>query len=141
MVIQDMTLLAKFLARELANSSYRTLEAKTGVSRGALENLIGQGNKEFPKLETLEKIAIAYSMPLWQVIEMAGIALGLPTQPDDLARQLTSLSSRLPEIEPIVTFLLRLQPEDLRGVVAYLQALEQLRANAAPNESGTARHQ
>lgn len=116
-----MSDLSDFLRRELKQSSYRDLESKTGVSRGSLENLIGRQNKEFPKLETLEKIATAYRMPLWRVIEMAGIDLGLPQAPNDLAQRLTSLASRMPEIDPIVGFLLKLQPADLRAVVAYLE--------------------
>lgn len=128
MVIEDMTALADFLTREVDNTSYREVEAKTKVSRGSLENIIGHNNKQPPKLETLEKIATAYELPLWRVIEMAGISLGLPASPNDLALQLTSLSIRLPEIEPIVTFLLRLHPDDLRGVVAYMEAVDQLRA-------------
>lgn len=122
-----MTALADFLTRELENSSYRQLEAKTKVSRGALENLISEENKDFPKLETLEKIATAYNLPLWRVIEMAGINLGIPATSENTARQLTSLASRLPEIEPIVEFLLKLHPDDLRGVVAYLETLDRLR--------------
>lgn len=122
-----MSDLADFLGRELKDSSYRDLEEKTKVSRGSLENIIGQQNKEFPKLETLEKIAKAYKLPLWRVIEMAGIELGLPGTPDDLARQLTSLGNRIPEIRPIVGFLLKLHPDDMRGVVAYLRTVDQLR--------------
>lgn len=124
-----MSDLAEFLGRELKDSSYRDLEEKTKVSRGSLENIIGQQNKEFPKLETLEKIAKAYSLPLWRVIEMAGIELGLPGAPDDLARQLTSLGNRIPEIQPIVGFLLKLHPDDMRGVVAYLRTVDQLRGD------------
>ncbi len=122
-----MSDLSDFLARELKQSSYRALEEKTKVSRGSLENLIGKENKEFPKLETLEKLSTAYKLPLWRVVEMAGIDLGLPRTPSDLAQQLTSLASRMPEIDPIVGFLLKLHPDDLRGVVAYLETLDRLR--------------
>jgi transcriptional regulator with XRE-family HTH domain len=122
-----MSDLADFLAGKLKESSYRDLEEKTKVSRGSLENIIGQQNTEFPKLETLDKIAKAYQLPLWRVIEMAGIELGLPGTPDDLARQLTSLGNRIPEIQPIVGYLLKLHPDDVRAVVAYLETLDRLR--------------
>lgn len=122
-----MSDLAEFLGRELKNSSYRDLEEKTKVSRGSLENIIGQQNTDFPKLETLNKLAKAYRLPLWRIIEMAGIELGLPGTPDDLARRLTSLGDRIPEIQPIVGFLLKLHPDDMRGVVAYLETLDRLR--------------
>lgn len=83
-----MSDLADFLARELENSSYRDLEAKTGVSRGSLENLIARQNKKLPELETLDKIAKSYQMPLWHVIEMAGASLGDEERYSRLAREL-----------------------------------------------------
>lgn len=83
-----MSDLAEFLARELEGSSYRDLEAKTGVSRGSLENLITRQNKKLPELETLEKLAKAYGFPLWRVIEMAGPALGDEERYSRLAREL-----------------------------------------------------
>lgn len=119
--------LADFLARELDHSSYRALEAKTKVSRGALENIIQRENKKLPELETLNKIADAYGLALWQVIEMTGIDLGLPKSPSDLAQRLTALAGRMPEIEPIVRYLLKLHPADLHGVVMYLEVADRQR--------------
>jgi transcriptional regulator with XRE-family HTH domain len=125
-----MSELADFLARELKQSSYRDLEIKTKVSRGALENIIGQQNTEFPKLETLEKLAEYYKLPLWRVIEMAGITLGLPVEADNAAKQLTSLADRMPQLRPVVAHLLKLHPSDVRGVIAYLETLDRLRDEA-----------
>lgn len=122
-----MSELADFLERELDKTSYRDLEGKTHVSRGALENIITRQNTQFPKMETLEKIAAAYGIALWRVIEMAGVDLGLPSSADDLSRRLTALANRMPEIGPIVGHLLKLHPEDLRGVLAYLETLDRLR--------------
>lgn len=129
----SMSELSQKLIEELQTRSYRDIEDKAGVSRGAIEKIV-RGQVTIPRLETLEKLATYWSLPLWRVVEMAGIDLGLPTAPDDLARQLTSLSLRLPEIEPIVHFLLKLHPEDLRGVVAYLQTIDRLRDGLKPNE-------
>lgn len=115
------------LNEELRTKSYRELEAATGVSRGALENMARAQNTDYPKLETLEKLATYWSLPLWRVIEMAGVKLGLQRSIDETMQQLISVSKRLPEIEPIVHYLLKLYPEDLRGVVAYLEALDRQR--------------
>lgn len=125
-----MSELSRKLAEELKNSSYRILEDKTGVSRGSLENIINKTNVDFPKLETLDKLATYFKMPLWRVIEMAGIDLGLNRSVSDTIDQLNSLARRMPEIEPIVVYLLKLYPEDLRGVVAYLEALDRQRNRA-----------
>jgi len=120
----QMSELARKLTEELKTQSYRDLEGKTGVSRGAIEGIVREELKEFPKLETLDKLATYWNLPLWRVIAMAGIDLGYPQTMDDLSVQLTSLAQRLPEIEPIVQYLLKLYPDDLRGVMAYLEALD-----------------
>lgn len=119
--------LCRKLLDELRTKSYRELESLTDVSRGALENIARGQNTDFPKLETLEKLATYWKLPLWRVIEMAGVNLGLQRSIDETVQQLSSLAKRLPEIEPIVQYLLKLYPEDLRGVVAYLEALDRSR--------------
>lgn len=137
-----MSELSRRLAEELKTVSYRDLEARTGVSRGSLENIVREQNTDFPKLETLTKLADYWKLPLWRVIEMAGVDLGLPRAIDETVQQLSSLSKRLPEIEPIVQYLLKLYPEDLRGVVAYLEALDrQWHRQQGLIDDGTAPHQ
>lgn len=125
-----MSELSRKLAEELKTISYRDLESRTGVSRGSLENIVREQNVDFPKLETLDKLATYWKLPMWRVIEMAGIDLGLTRSVSDTIEQLNSLARRMPEIEPIVVYLLKLYPEDLRGVVAYLEALDRQRNRA-----------
>lgn len=137
-----MSELSRKLAEELRTQSYRDLEAKTDVSRGALEGIAREQITDFPKLETLDKLATYWKLPLWRVIEMAGVDLGLPRSIDETVQQLSSLAKRLPEIEPIVQYLLKLYPEDLRGVVAYLEALDRQRnRDQGWSDGGTAPHQ
>lgn len=135
-----MSELSRKLTEELETQSYRDLEGKTGLSRGTLEHLAKGRNEDYPKLETLDKLATHWKLPLWRVIEMAGIDLGLPRSVDELSQQLTSLAKRLPEIEPIVQYLLKLYPEDLRGVVAYLESVDRQR-NRDEGWSGEGPHQ
>lgn len=137
-----MSELSRKLAGELKTISYRDLESRTGVSRGSLENIVREQNIEFPKLETLTKLADYWKLPIWRVVEMAGVDLGLPRSIDELTRQLSSLATRLPEIEPIVQYLLKLYPEDLRGVIAYLEVLDrQHNQEQGWSDGGTAPHQ
>jgi transcriptional regulator with XRE-family HTH domain len=146
MLIQEtdraMSELSRRIVEELKQLSYRDLEERTGVSRGSLEGIAREQITEFPKLETLEKLAKYWKLPLWRVIEMAGVDLGLPLSIDELGQQLMSLAQRLPEIEPIARYLLKLYPEDLRGVIAYLKTVDQLH-NQEEGWSGeeTAPHQ
>lgn len=121
-----MSELTRKLLEELKTQSYRDLQGKTGVSRGAIEKIVNE-DTEYPELATLDKLATYWKLPMWRVIEMAGVDLGLPRSIDETVQQLTSLAKRLPEIEPIVQYLLKLYPEDLRGVVAYLEALDRQR--------------
>lgn len=122
-----MSELSRKLSEELRTISYRDLESRTGVSRGSLENIVREQNVKFPELETLDKLATYFKLPMWRVIEMAGVDLGLTRSISDTIEQLNSLARRMPEIEPIVVYLLKLYPEDLRGVVAYLEALDRQR--------------
>lgn len=119
-----MSELSRKINEELKTKTYRALADETKVSHGTLEYLAKEKNEDFPKLETLEKLATYWGLPLWRVIQMAGIELGLLRSVDELGQQLMSLAKRLPEIEPIVQFLLKLYPEDLRGVVAYLESVD-----------------
>jgi transcriptional regulator with XRE-family HTH domain len=129
----ELTELAERILAEVESGSYRDFEAKTGVSRGSLENLAKSTNKDYPTLETLDKLATYWRLPLWRVVEMAGINLGLAGD-YTIAQQISSLVDRLPAIGPLVQLLLCLQPADLRGVVAYLEAIDRLRQadEAAP---------
>ncbi len=122
----SMTDLAKLLTEELRNHNWTLREAEEAmkVSRSTLGNILND-DEMVPRLETLDKLATYWKLPLWRVIEMAGIDLGYPRTMDELSMQLTNLAQRLPEIEPIVGYLLRLYPDDLRGVMAYLEVLNQ----------------
>lgn len=69
--------LAEFLAKEVARTSLRDVQAKTGVSKTAIQNIIKGNTKQLPELETLERFAKAYSLPLWRILQMASVNLGL----------------------------------------------------------------
>lgn len=72
-----MQTLVDFLKAEVDRTSYRDVQRKTGVSRGSLENYIKGSNKDFPKLETFLLIAKNYEIPVYRVLEMAGVDLQL----------------------------------------------------------------
>lgn len=121
------TELRRKLQEELKNKSLRDLESQTEVSRGSIDNIVRGENVGYPTLETLDKLATYWGLPVWRVIEMAGIDLGMPRSADETALQLKSLMKRLPELELVVQALLTLYHEDVRGVVAYLEALDRQR--------------
>lgn len=89
--------LADFLRAEVGRTSYRDVEEKTLVSRGAIENIIKRTNKDLPTIETLSRIAIAYNRPLWEVVQMV-VDLELPQSPTDLGQRLAALVERHPKL-------------------------------------------
>ena len=83
-VAYSMEDLADFLRREVERTSYRDVELKTKVSRGALENIIRKTNKDLPTIETLTRIAKAYDRKLWEVVQSV-VDLELPQSPTERA--------------------------------------------------------
>lgn len=94
--------LADFLASKLKDTSYRDLESKIGVSRGSIEKIVKRQNKRLPKIETLERIALYYGKELYEVMQMAGVQLGLPKNDSERAKRLALLVKRKPALEHLI---------------------------------------
>ena len=115
--------LADFLADKVRQSSYRAVAAHTGVSRGALENLVRRLNTEPPELPTLEKISKSYNLPLWKVMELAGYDLGLPNDANAIIARFVALADRYPNLRPLLNDLIDLPDDRQRQALAYMQTL------------------
>lgn len=117
--------LADFLAAKLAQSNYRDMEILTGVSRGSLEALIKRQNTGFPEIETLTRIAHAYTKPLWEVMLMAGVNLQLPQTKTETAQRLDALSAQVPGLNGLIKKLkdeYDVRPDYVKGVLLGLEA-------------------
>lgn len=126
--------LAEFLEEKLKHSSYRDLQKKTGVSRGALEAIVKRESTDFPKIGTLNRIAEAYGKPLWEVVEMAGADLDLPQNDTSRARRLAQLVARQPRFEAVAKRLMDkvdTNPDYVDGIIAAIEAA----MNELPDES------
>lgn len=97
----------------------RDLEQKTGVSRTVLNNLI-LGKEHEPRLSTMEGIAKFVELPLWHVIEMMGVDIGLPKAPSDDAERLASLARRNKTFQHLVGKLVTAEPALIRNILNYL---------------------
>jgi transcriptional regulator with XRE-family HTH domain len=116
--------LADFLAAKLAQSNYRDMEALTRVSRGSLEALIKRQTTS-PDIETLTRIAKAYGKPLWEVMQMAGVNLGLPQTATEAAQRLDTLAQQVPGLSGVVKRLKEeydVRPDYVKGMVLALEA-------------------
>jgi transcriptional regulator with XRE-family HTH domain len=118
--------LADFLQVEVDRTSLRDVAGKIKISKTTVDNIAKRRNKDLPELETLQKIAAAYNKDLWEVIEMANVDLGLPKTLEEEAKRLTALADRNPEYRPLVEGILKLRPQHVRAVRAYLEHLEGL---------------
>lgn len=113
--------LAQFLTRERAGNSLRDLEAKTGVSHTALQRIATGSLQGYPDLETLEKIAEAYGQPLWRVLEMAGLDLGLTARERPLVTCVASLVEREPRFRQLFERMIDAKREEIEAVIIYLE--------------------
>jgi transcriptional regulator with XRE-family HTH domain len=111
--------LVQLLSEELERSSLRDLEAKTGISHTALLRIVRGQLKSLPEIETLDKIAKAFSLPLWRILEMAGADLGLDHSLDNYTRRLGSLASKQEDYQRLLGYLIDADPVDIRAILNY----------------------
>jgi hypothetical protein len=127
--LQDTTTMPTELARFLQGEyerigSWRGLETHTGVPDSTLQKIAKEEIKGPPELGTLMKLSEVYSYPLWRMVEMAGLETGINQTPSVQAQRLDTLSRRHPELmDAIMERLRNADPSDLRGVLAYLDAI------------------
>lgn len=121
------SLFIDFLVQKINESSFRGVEEKTGVSKGALENLTKGRNRKLPELETLAKIAEAYSIPRWKVIEMTGFYLDLDQESLLSASRISSFVQKNPDLSSLIDEITKMHPDDIRGVLIYMEVTRRLR--------------
>lgn len=113
--------LADFLSEKVEATSYRAVADAIGVTKGAVENIVKRTNKEPPQLPTLQGVAAGYKLPLWQVIEMAGFDLNLPTEVEII--RLYAYAEALPELAPFLQEIVDLPEDQRRRAIRAVRAL------------------
>jgi hypothetical protein len=116
-----MAHLADFLNHQMKINAWslQKLADEIGISKSGVVYILDNPDS-IPKLETLVLIRKRFNMPLWRVVEMAGLPLDLPENvtPQQYAAALAQSS---PQLGVIINQLLALDPESLEGVLAYLE--------------------
>lgn len=115
--------LGALLYEEVERTSYRRLGSRLGLSKKAIENIVKGNLTEPPELNTFIRIAEGFHLPLWKVLEMYGIKADIPSSRSRQAAMLDELTRQLPGTESLVSQMLRMHPDDVRSVSAYLTAL------------------
>ena len=128
----DMSELATYLKNQMRdnNWTWRVAEEVTGVSKSELANII-ENPDVIPGLETLAKLARAFKLPLWRVVEMAGFDLELSHGDLSQAQCLVGLMDAMPQYRSVVDHLARIQDsDDIEGILVYLETLQRRRTAA-----------
>jgi len=82
------------------------------MARGQLKNS--------PEIETLQRLARAFNLPLWRIMEMAGVDLELPDNFTTDMQRVISLAERQASFSDIVRKLATVSPKDLDAVRQFL---------------------
>lgn len=112
--------LAQLLRRELQTTSLRDLHINTGLSQSLLRSLARGRTQEPPELQTLQKLATAFRLPLWCVLEMAGIELDQPCNQSAFAFYVAEQIEEQPLLGQLCERLLNADDEELAALLAYL---------------------
>jgi len=122
--------LAQLLRRELQTKSLRDLHAKTGLSHSLLQRLAKDESEEIPELKTLQKLAKAFRLPLWCVLEMAGIELDQPCTQSAFAYYVAELIEDHPLHRQLYERLVDADDDELSELLDYVKtrAARQFRA-------------
>lgn len=120
--------LARILFREVERTSIRDVAARIGIGKSTLDNLLYSA-KQFPKAESIEKIADYLEKPAYEVWRLAGFDVELPSNVDQGAA-LMQLARDRPELRRLIRQLPKLTPQQVQSLLVYLEALrtEELRA-------------
>lgn len=107
----------KLLADEVARTSLTNVAEMTGVSRTSIENIVKSRNKGWPEVETFIALARAFRLPMWRLMEMAGVKLNLPNAPSDRAVRLVQLAERRPALVQLIDILLTATTKETEAIL------------------------
>ena len=112
--------LAQLLRRELQTTGLHDLHSRTGLAPSLLRRLARGRDKEPPDLNTLQKVAKGVRLPLWCVLEMAGIELEQPFAQSAFAFYVAEQIEEQPLLRQLYERLANAEEEELEALLAYL---------------------
>jgi transcriptional regulator with XRE-family HTH domain len=114
--------LAVYLRAELDRRGWnaRQLADRAGMPPSGLSKILNRVT-EVPDLETLDKLAVALDVPLVRLVAVCGFRVGDDAKTPD--EQIAILLEVAPEFRDVVDDLTQLQPDDLRAIRGYVDAL------------------
>lgn len=120
--------LSNYLQDELRRRgwSLTQLANKAGLPKQTVSNVINNPEAN-PELPTYVGLSEALGVSLAFLLERAGYAVERLDDPEESTRQIARQIEAFPWLQPILQWLLDLDPEDRAGVVAYFEALRRQR--------------
>jgi transcriptional regulator with XRE-family HTH domain len=116
--MQDLARLLKTYMDE-QHLTLRDMEQRSGVSRSLLHSLI-HGRETEPKLATLKGIAQAVEVPLWRVIELAGVDLELPQELSYDAERLSLMVNKSQLLQRLLPQMLAVDEKKLSAILNFI---------------------
>lgn len=121
--VSNMNDLPSFLKNYMQEHglTLRDMEQRSQVSKSVLNSLIN-GKEHEPRLSTLQGIARAVQLPLWRIIELAGVSLELPNEPSYEAERLALMAQKSKIFSQLWPKLLYAHEAKLYNVLNYLES-------------------
>ena len=111
--------LASFLTQELELTSSHKLAAKTGIAHTTIQRMAREDLKNLPEIETLQRLAKTFNLPLWRIMEMAGIDLDLPDDSTTEVRRIASLAAHHERFLEVMSAVTKADRSALDAVAKY----------------------
>lgn len=112
--------LSEFLREALGRMSSRDLGELTGVSYAVLQRIARGDHKGVPDMDTLQRLSQAFNIPLWEILEMAGVNLGLPSSDNDDVKRLVSSARQRQNLRATLSLLLSVDNATIDTLNNYL---------------------
>jgi transcriptional regulator with XRE-family HTH domain len=128
--------LSNYLRDEMARRgwSLTQLANKAGLPKQTVSNVINNPDAN-PELPTFVGLSEALGISLAFLLERAGYTVKRLEDPEESTGQIARQIEAFPWLQPILQWLLDLDPEDRAGVAAYLEALRRQRGRDDPGTS------
>lgn len=119
--------LAPYLRAELNKRGWMDsqLADSAGIDRSTLTNIFKNPDTT-PKLETLDRLAKALSVPLAKLVTLCGFSIE-GDEGTNIDEQVSILLDSMPELRGFIAHLAQLRPEDMRVIQAYVDGFLQKR--------------
>jgi transcriptional regulator with XRE-family HTH domain len=132
----DLSDVVRATMRDEDLQSYREAAEYFGISHGSIGNIL---NRKPLGIDTLSTVAEKLGRPLWEVMQLAGIDLGLPKTTTERAQRLAALLDRAPGLYRTIERLQALNEDDpdyVAGMIVGLEASITARQDLHPPPEG-----